>query len=76
MLFSSAETKEHTYSYVTEVYVTQKKEKMPSYLLFASAPLPLKAAILALWGPLPSARLFLDQEAVSILSEQTKSNGI
>ena len=35
MLFSSAEAKEHTWSYVTEVYVTQKKEKMPSYLLFA-----------------------------------------
>ena len=31
MLFLSAEAKEHTWSYVTEVYVTQ----MPSYLLFA-----------------------------------------
>ena len=75
MLFSSAEAKEHTKSYVTEVYVTQKKEKMPSYLLFASAPLPLKADCRFMGSP-SSARLFLDQEAVSILSEQTKSNGI
>ena len=35
MLFSSAEVKEHTKSYVTATPVTQKREKVPSYLLFA-----------------------------------------
>lgn len=35
MLFSSAEVKEHTKLYVTATPVTQKREKVPSYLLFA-----------------------------------------
>ncbi len=35
MLFSSADVKEHTKLYVTATPVTQKKEKMSSYLLFA-----------------------------------------
>ena len=35
MLFSSADVKEHTKSYVTATPVTQKREKMLSYLLFA-----------------------------------------
>ena len=34
-VFSSAEVKEHTKSYVTATLVTQKMEKISSYLLFA-----------------------------------------